>query len=181
MSNTAAYNSSCIQNPYDAGHDAYTGADPKLNLSVQDDEQKKIPDRVYSKKPISAGVTNPEISCVSDGSELNQMLDFMQLPNTEIMPFDWDPLRYYLFIRSFDNAVGRTSVDDNAKLNRLLQYCKGKALSVIECCAMMEPCGYRMARAQLEERFGSKFVISEAWIGKVTDDPGIKSNDHKAL
>ncbi|XP_064639787.1 uncharacterized protein LOC135495255 [Lineus longissimus] len=118
----------------------------------------------------------------TNSAELRQMLDIIQLPKAEIMYFDGDPLRYHLFIRSFDNAVGRAHVEDNAKLNRLLQYCKGKALTVIECCAMMDPSrGYVKARSLLQERFGSNYVIAEAWISKVTEGPVIKPSDHRGL
>jgi hypothetical protein len=39
----------------------------------------------------------------------------MQLPKTELMTFDGDPLKYWLFVCSFDNIVERALVDDTAK------------------------------------------------------------------
>ena len=87
-----------------------------------------------------------------------------------------------MFIQAFDNSVGNAPVSDSAKLNRLLQYCKGEALKVIRCCAVKPaPIGYAKARSLLKERFGNDYKISEVWIKKVTEGPFIKSGDRYAL
>ena len=110
------------------------------------------------------------------------LIDLMQLPKAELCKFDGDPLQYWRFIRAFDNTVGSASTDSNAKLTRLMQYCTGKALKVISCCAVMEPNeGYIKARELLQTRFGNDYSITEAWIGKMTQGGYIKPNDPKAL
>ena len=48
-----------------------------------------------------------------------------------LMTFDGNPINYAMFINTFDCMVGNTSVSDSAKLNRLLEYCSGKASKVI--------------------------------------------------
>ena len=54
-----------------------------------------------------------------------------------------------MFMRSLDNSIGSATIDDSAKLNRLFQYCKGGALKVIKCCAVMSPsAGYAKERAE---------------------------------
>ena len=111
-----------------------------------------------------------------------QMLETLQLPKTELISFDGNPLEYWMFIQAFDNSVGNAPVSDSAKLNRLLQYCKGEALKVIRCCAVKPaPIGYAKARSLLKERFGNDYKISEVWIKKVTEGPFIKSGDRYAL
>ncbi|KAK4329183.1 hypothetical protein Pmani_000412 [Petrolisthes manimaculis] len=115
-------------------------------------------------------------------SDQRELIDILQLPKSEIMKYDGDSLKYWLFIRTFDNCVGCTSADSAYKLNRLLQYCTGKALKVIECCAMMKPDeGYHKARQLLKERFGNDYQISEAWIKKIVDRPVLRSNDKEGF
>jgi hypothetical protein len=68
-----------------------------------------------------------------------QLVDAIQLPKTELQTFDGNPLQYWSFIRSFENCVERQSVDSNAKLTRLIQYCTGKARTVIQRCSVIVP------------------------------------------
>ena len=87
-----------------------------------------------------------------------------------------------MFMRSFDSNIGNAAIDDSAKLNRLFQYCKGEALKVIKCCAVMQPSeGYAKARALLKERFGNDYRISETWVRKVTEGPVIRNNEGNRL
>ena len=111
-----------------------------------------------------------------------QLLDAMQIPKVELMTFDGDPLKYWGFIRTFDNNVERNTVDSGSKLSRLLQYTTGKAKMVIQSCAVMRPEeGYARARQLLEERFGNAFVITETWINKVTNGPAIKPHERDKI
>ena len=113
---------------------------------------------------------------------LLQMMSIMQLPKAELMTFDGDPLDFWMFMRSFDNSIGNAALDDSAKLNRLFQYCKGEALKVIKCCAVMNPsAGYAKARALLKERFGDDYKISEMWVKKVTAGPFIRPAEGRRL
>ena len=110
------------------------------------------------------------------------MINIMQLPKAELMTFSGDPLDFWMFMRSFDNSIGSAALDDSAKLNRLFQYCKGEALKVIKCCAVMSPSeGYARARVLLKERFGDDYKISEMWVRKVTEGPVIKYGEGRRL
>ena len=114
-------------------------------------------------------------STVFDEPCLLQMINIMQLPKAELMTFNGDPLEFWMFMRSFDNSIGIAAIDNSAKLNRLFQYCKGEALKVIKCCAVMSPsAAYVKARALLKERFGNDYKISEMCVKKVTDGPVIR-------
>jgi len=116
----------------------------------------------------------------SDG--FSELVATLRLPQTQLPMFDGSPLKYWLFIRAFDSFVGDTPVDSAAKLNRLLQYCSGKALRVIEGCAVMEPqAGYLKARQLLKERFGNDYVISDAWVRKIVEGPAVKAYDKGGL
>jgi hypothetical protein len=50
-----------------------------------------------------------------------QMMEILQLPKVEVVAFDGDPLKYWTFIRSFENIVERASVDSASRLMRLIQ------------------------------------------------------------
>ena len=112
----------------------------------------------------------------------HQMLETLQMPQAELSPYEGDPMQYWQFVRAFDNNVGSLPVDDSKKLTRLLHYCRGKALTVIQCCASMEPkVGYAKARKLLEERFGNRYLVAEAWIAKITEGPQISGHDSEGL
>ena len=52
-------------------------------------------------------------------------------------------------------------IDSSIKLQRLLQYCTGKARNAIQCCAVMGPDeGYAKACRILKVRFGNDFFIT---------------------
>lgn len=103
------------------------------------------------------------------------LVDSLQRPKIELMTFDGDPLKYWPFVRAFTNAVDSKSDDDGSKLNSLMQYCTGKARSLLQCCLVKEPTeGYKLAWQLLKERFGNNDVISQAWIAKILDRPKIK-------
>ena len=111
-----------------------------------------------------------------------EMIDTMQLPKCELTKFDGEPLKYWMFIKSFDATVGNTSVGPNVKLNRLFYYCEGEALAVIQCCAVMEPQeGYTKARELLRERFGNDYKITETWVQRLTEGPRVMPGDKKAI
>ena len=58
----------------------------------------------------------------------------------------------------------------------------GKAKETIKCCGMMSgKDGYVKAKKLLEERFGEKYVVSNAWIEKLSEGPPISQNDPEAL
>ena len=67
------------------------------------------------------------------------------------MNFDLDPLKYWRFVRAFDNNVKET-VDDSVKLARLMQMCVGEASKVIGSCVVMEPnVGHKRAMELLDD------------------------------
>ena len=94
-----------------------------------------------------------------------ELLAAVHMPRAELSYFDGNPLEYWSFIRAFQNSVERVCNDDISRLTRLLQYCRGKAKRVIQCCTVMEPkLGYQKAQQLLKDRFGNSYVIAEAWI-----------------
>ena len=50
------------------------------------------------------------------------LVETMQMPKSEIMKFDGDPLKYWPFIRTFKNTVDKKGTDPGQKLACLMQY-----------------------------------------------------------
>ena len=111
-----------------------------------------------------------------------ELINAIRLPATQLVSFDGDPLKFWTFMRSFENAVESCTNDDAAKLMRLINFCSGKARKVIEYCAVMQPSeGFARAKALLKQRFGNDYLIAEAWIRKVTSGKPIGPNDRERL
>ncbi|XP_030845109.1 uncharacterized protein LOC115925437 [Strongylocentrotus purpuratus] len=109
-------------------------------------------------------------------------LEAISLANVEMMKFDGSPLHFHEFMMSFDNLIGRSSLDSGTKLMKLYHCCEGEVKGIIQCCMVMEPLyGYQRARELLVERFGSKYKIGEAWIKRITTGPICHANDRKGL
>ena len=104
------------------------------------------------------------------------------LPKSELTIFDGNPLKYYIFMRTFENNVEKDTDDFSRRLQLLIQFCTGKARRVIESCILLEPEeGYLKAKRLLAERFGDLFKVSNSWTEKVSNGPVIKPGDHEAL
>ena len=85
-------------------------------------------------------------------------------------------------MRLIANAVGDCSIGDSAKLTYLLQFCTGKARSVIEFTSLMEPSmGYRTARQVLKKRFGNEYEICHSVINKIKNQKPVREHDRRSL
>ena len=65
-------------------------------------------------------------------SHLTELIQALQLPKTELIQFNGDPLQYWPFIRAFDNIVERGTNDSAARLARLVQYCTEMMMMVFK-------------------------------------------------
>ncbi|XP_041470151.1 uncharacterized protein LOC121419759 [Lytechinus variegatus] len=121
---------------------------------------------------------------IIDNSQKQQrdLLEGLFVPQTQIMTFDGSPLKFWEFWRAFESTVDCTGIPDSAKLTRLLHYCEGDARKILQSCSIMPPSeGYRRAKALLHGRFGTPFMIADAWIRKVTGGPKIPGRDKRML
>ena len=127
------------------------------------------------------GVSQPVVSGVGS-NDICKLIEMLQLPKAELQNFNGDPLKYWNFVRSFDAAVGQTSVSTRAKLTRLLQCCEGRASKAIAACNLLVPDdGYTRALQILYERFGNILHLKDAWLKQVTEGPSLKGNDRIGL
>ena len=84
-------------------------------------------------------------------------------------------------MRTFENNVEKDADDYSRTLQRLIQFCTGKARRVIESCILLEPEeGYWTAKRMLAERFGDVFKVSKSCIDKVSNGPIIKPGYREA-
>jgi hypothetical protein len=125
------------------------------------------------------GESDNVLALIKRGHEQNaKLIEAISLPSTQLASFNGDPIQYWPFMRAFETAVGKSSVDDGTKLMRLMYYCTGPARKVVESCAVMPPeQGFVRAKELLKERFGSEFIILQTWIQRITSNVVIKAND----
>ena len=113
---------------------------------------------------------------------MERQLFSQRLPKAESVQFDDNPLNYFLFITSFENNVHKYTKDNSERLQLLIQHCSGKARELIMSCGMMNADeGYTKVRKLLEERFGDKYKVTNAWIRRVSEGPVIRAADRGAL
>ena len=73
-----------------------------------------------------------------------------------------NPLKYHIFLATFDEHVDRVSKDPGVKRTRLLQCTSGRARDSIRYCVLVGgEKGYLEAREILRRRFGSAHIISD--------------------
>ncbi|XP_042887248.1 uncharacterized protein LOC122263026 [Penaeus japonicus] len=132
--------------------------------------------------PTTLGHINNNEPLQNNVTTNQQLIEILQLPKVELSSFDGDPLKYWQFVKTFQECVGVTSVGARAKLTRLLQSCTGRAAKAVACCNLMNAEeGYKKALDILQQRFGNELYIKEAWLRKVSDGPNLKASDKLML
>ena len=92
-----------------------------------------------------------------------------------------DPMEFHGFMSTFETQIeGRLSSPD-AQLRYLEQYLDGEPRELIRSCVHSGPMGYYEAKELLSQRYGDPYIISNAYIRKVTEWPVIGNNDTKSL
>ena len=106
----------------------------------------------------------------------------LNFPKPNILYFDGSSENYQKFIKCFDTNIGVKQLENNVKLNYLIQFCTGRARESIENCVMLESKeGYIKAREILHSRFGQAHVIARVCIDKIVNGPVVKPYDIEAL
>ncbi|KAG1654104.1 hypothetical protein GQR58_025201 [Nymphon striatum] len=132
-------------------------------------------------EPTPVGHASP-VPNSTDNNSIKVLLETMQLPQSEHINFDGNPLNYLQFMNSFKHNVDSTSISDSNKLTLLLNCCTGKARRLVQCCAGMDSTtGYQNALRLLKERFGNSYLIAETWISDLLQFNEISANDREGL
>jgi transposase InsO family protein len=154
---------------------------PGIDNTKQDGSLNvQVPMSTASPQPVVNAIDNSSIAqLILDGQrQQHELIDSIRLPNTQTLSFDGDALKYWPFVRAFENVIDKSQLDDNAKLLRLVQCCTKEAKKIIEACLFMDgPAGYTRARKLLKDRFGNEYKIAQAWILKITNTRVIRGND----
>ena len=92
----------------------------------------------------------------------SNVLDILSMSQKLIDPFKGDPLLYKEFIAIFDASFHLKDIDDQFKLNKLLQFTDAEAKASIRHTALIGGSeGYKQAREILETRFGDSYLIAQ--------------------
>lgn len=119
---------------------------------------------------------------VNSPTELQAVIDRLEMPKVEIPIYDGSPIHYHEFINAFQSTVGTKAVGEALKLRQLVQYCTGKAREVIRPCLLMSPKdGYYEAIKLLETRFGEQHRVAKAWVQILVEGPVIKPHETAKL
>ncbi|VDP71349.1 unnamed protein product [Echinostoma caproni] len=106
----------------------------------------------------------------------------INLPKRDLVTFEGDPVRYWLFMRCFEANVLKSTADPTIRLSYLVQYCSGEAKRAIESCLILNPEeGFNEALNILRKRFGRPHMIARMHIDALTDGPAIRSNGFATL
>lgn len=104
------------------------------------------------------------------------------LPKREIPVFDGDPLKFYTFMRAFENGVECNTNNNYDRLYFLEQYTKGYAKELVRSCQYIDAeRGYFKAKALLKEHYGNEQKVASAYMERALSWPQIKAEDVKAL
>ncbi len=149
---------------------------------------------VHTSQASSLGNTGPTsnpVTRLTEGDDLlkamvfqqHELIDSIRLPQTAAVTFDGDCLRYYAFVKSFDNLIAKSHLDDATRLNRLYQCCTKDAKRVVETCLLIDNpvTGYQRARSLLADRYGNPYKISQAWISKIMEFKPVKAGENSRI
>jgi hypothetical protein len=115
--------------------------------------------------------------CRHDNS--NILLDYLQLPQPEIVKFTGNPSDYPRFMSKFTYLVLEKNLSELVKMSRLLQFLSGKAFNAVKDFDGI-PGGLERALCVLKERFGESYQIVDSSLRSVSEGPQIQlaSVDH---
>ncbi|VDP93970.1 unnamed protein product [Echinostoma caproni] len=106
----------------------------------------------------------------------------INLPKRDLVTFEGDPARYWLFMRCFEANVLKSTTDPTIRLSYLVQYCSGEAKRAIESCLILDPEeGFTEALNILRKRFGRPHMIARTHIDALTDGLAIRPNDFATI
>ena len=108
--------------------------------------------------------------------QLQAIINNFTIPKIEISKFDGNPLRYWPFIKSFENVIENKIKDNSIRLDILVQHCTGEVHDLLQCCLLKNPNeGYVLARTLLKETYGDDEAIACTWLDKILKRPRLKA------
>ena len=128
-------------------------------------------------KKDSVKAENGGVNSSSGGATgTRELLQLVNHPKIEIEKFAGDPTKFHTFMMTFDEVVGKTSLDDPTKLTHLFSATEGDAKNAIRGCILVEGGkGYAMAREILVNRFGNDHLVMERLIDDLRHGGPVRS------
>ncbi|XP_014662066.1 PREDICTED: uncharacterized protein LOC106805101 [Priapulus caudatus] len=118
----------------------------------------------------------------SEASVLRDLVNSFRLPPVQIDRFNGDPLKYPVWITTFDNVVASRTTSSSEKLNLLGQYLEGEPLEMVSGYLLLQDQeAYECAREKLAYWYGGDSVISRAFLTKLENWPKIDGRDPISL
>ena len=104
-----------------------------------------------------------------------------KLPSLGVKKFHGSPLKWLAFWDSFQAAIGkRANMSDSTKMNYLLTYLEGDALSVVQNIPMTDA-NYFTCVDLLKDRFGREDFIIDAYMDALNNMPSVVAADVSSL
>lgn len=136
-------------------------------------EKKHIPECVVEDR-----VTSPEDSFGKLAAALTASVRCSNLPTPEPFIFDGNPLTWQDWSLSFKMLIEDRAMSELDKLYYLKRYITGPAREAVSGFLLMtNESAFKKAREVLEQRFGSSFVITEAFRDRLETWPKISGRD----
>ena len=118
----------------------------------------------------------------SDTAALVSIVRTLRKPSFQVEKFDGNPMKYRRFMRDFTTNVLQFCDSDSEKMASLTQYTTGEAKQVVlGFTHLSDSFAYSSAMKKMEQRFGDKELISQAYAQRALQWPPIKHNDAKGL
>ena len=139
------------------------------------------------RRPSTSSSTTPDAAASLTPSQpsppsLEQLVVTMSLPQGQVPTFSGDCTQYHTFINAFNSRISSRTSNASDLLYYLNQYLVNEPKELISGCLLMSPeLGYSEAMALLKKEYGNSYVVSSAYIDKLTDWPLVRADDPSAL
>ena len=125
---------------------------------------------------------SPQIDQEEAITKLCSKLSLGRLPVPEPDVFIGDPLEFTAWLNSFNTLIRTSSIPDSECIFYLNKYLSGEAKECVKgYLTQCTPNAYFTALETLKDRFGSDFVVANAFRQKLRKRPRIQNDDYSGL
>ena len=158
---------------------------------------RRYEDNAYGNLPLTSHIPVPpptqdaacigtQSGCALQTAQIAKMfadsINISRLPIPEPAIFTGDPLKFFSWMSSFSILIESKGVPAIEKIHYLKKYLGGSAIEVVEgLFDLADEDVYDKAKRRLEERYGNRFLVSEAFRNKLEEWPRIKYGDGAGL
>ena len=144
-----------------------------------------IPPPMHSQAPLR-NENHPNQDYALQTAQIAKMfadsINISRLPVPQPEVFTGDPLKFNSWISSFSILIESKGVPLHEKIHYLKQYLGGEAKQTVDTLTCLDDAHiYAKAKALLQKRYGSSFIISEAYREKIASWPRIQVKDGISL